>query len=251
MHHQNDKQCLSNATKQRNVKSHVNRAPILTTLLALLFPASNVYAQATPAQDSSAKYPTTSSDMNHQPSNGSAGKDDLVNALINLPKKHQGKIAYDDVRAIMHKFGCVNDIYSESSGITSDTKSIKGVRVESHCTDGMKVGYVGETTLRKGDNFKYNLAINWYPSSKAECIPAEHVMGLIKADGWNYPPVNPRPGASQEADEGLSNYQPFQSSDVGDTALVFMWTLPVGSHSMMAVPIEQSCLASLLFTEHQ
>lgn len=76
-------------------------------------------------------------------------------------------------------------------------------------------------------------------------------MALIKADGWNFPPVNPHPEASQESDEGLSNYQPFQSSAAGDAMLVFQWTLPVGNHSMMAVPMEQSCLASLVFSEHQ
>ncbi|WP_218861911.1 hypothetical protein [Rhodanobacter sp. K2T2] len=197
---------------------------------------------------SSASTPNSNSSVNFQPLT-----DDFLNTLINLPKNHQGKIAYDDIKAvILRETNCVNDKYSESNGVTSGTKNIKFIWVKSHCLDGMKVEYVGETRPREGSNFKYKLALNWYPSSKAECISAGHVMALVKEDGWNFPPVNPRPGReSQETDEGLSNYQSFQSSAAGGAALVFLWTLPVGSHSITAVPIEQSCLASLVFSEHQ
>ncbi|MBM7131093.1 hypothetical protein [Dyella mobilis] len=179
--------------------------------------------------------------------------DDFLNALINLPRKHQGQISYDEVDAmIMRRLKCVDDTHSESMGKNGDDKNIKYVYVKSHCLDGSKVVYTGESKTREGGNFKYDLDIAWFPS-KATCIPAEHVEALIKADDWKavQPVWDQSPGGTHQSNMNIPNYMPYQSSGAGSATLGFQWSLPAGRQSMLGVPIGQSCLSGLEFSEPQ
>jgi hypothetical protein len=208
------------------------------------------YAQmqnARPAAPASVEPPNSNADMNAQ-----QPQDRFVSAMIHLLKKHQGKIGYDDIEPIMREAGCVNDTYSVLRGTHNDDKAIGYALVKSHCPDGGKLTYVGESTIRKENSFKYHLNVFWYPSSKTDCIPAEYVAALIKAHGWtiDVPPMQqgsvvgpPRPN------NPIPNDVPYQSSEARNVTLDFHWTLPGPTTLSPAASLEESCLASLIFSE--
>jgi hypothetical protein len=177
--------------------------------------------------------------------------DDFISALINFPKKHQGKISYDEVDVmIMRRLRCVDDTHFEAMGKNGGDKNIKYVYVKSHCLGGTRVIYTGESKIRDGGNFKYNLDVIWFPS-KATCMPADHVEVLIKAADWKAitPVWDQSPGGLHQSNINIPNYAPYQSSEAGGATLGFRWSLPVGRQSMLGVPIDQSCLSGLEFSE--
>jgi hypothetical protein len=241
MQNHEDKRHFCDATTPYGVKSRASQVAILVALLALLLSIRDVYAQAAQAQSVSAVAPATNSDINHQRPYRSADEDVFLNTLMNLPKVHKGEISFQDVdEPLIRKFECVNDTYNDSMGTSGDNKVIKDIYVKSHCSDGVRITYYGESKIR-AENPTYELEIYW-DQSHAPCIRADRVLELIKAGGWEFiapPPASHYPLASSM---DIANYFEYESKAMGGAILSVQWTSYEKPYSLMSSPPSQSCL---------